>query len=71
MFSFVPCRPGSGVDAGFARPALKVDGVINPNARMQARTLDAGKPGTWAAWTAAVEATVSEGLALATKLAFA
>jgi hypothetical protein len=71
MFSFVPCRPGSGADAGFARPALKVDGVINPNARMQARTLDVGEPGTWAAWTAAVEATVSEGLALATKLAFA
>jgi hypothetical protein len=68
MFSFVPSRPGSGADVGFARPGLEIDGVINPNLRMQAKTLDCGEPAIRAAWDAAVDTVTTEGLALATQL---
>jgi hypothetical protein len=68
MFSFVPCRPGSGVDVGFARPGLEIDGVINPNLRMQAKTLDVSERAVQAAWDAAVDTVQTNGLALATRL---
>jgi hypothetical protein len=42
MFSFVPCRPAAGPGSGFARPAIELNGLINPNARMQARMLEVG-----------------------------
>jgi hypothetical protein len=70
MFSFVPCSPGSGADVGFARPTLEIDGVINPNLRMQAKTLALGDWAIRAAWTSAVDAVQTEGLALATHVTF-
>lgn len=40
MYSFVPCRPATGGTSNFARPEIKLDGLINPNLRMQARSSD-------------------------------
>lgn len=71
MFSFVPCRSGTGADVGFARPVLEIDGVINPNTRMQARTLDLDVADIQEAWSAAADAALSNGLALATRLELA
>lgn len=68
MFSFVPCRPAVGSRSGFARPAVELDGLINPNARMQARMLDVDVERIPEFWRAVVEAVRSEGLALATRL---
>ena len=36
MFSYVPCRPADADRSGFARPAITLPGLINPNLRMQA-----------------------------------
>ena len=68
MFSFVPCRPGRDRGVGFERPALELDGVINPNLRMQARALELDGSAIRAGWLAAVEAARADGLALATRL---
>jgi hypothetical protein len=68
MFSFVPCRPGSGSQCGFARPTIELNGLINPRARMQARMLDADVDRVPELWGAVVDTIRSEGLALATYL---
>lgn len=68
MFSFVPCRPAVGALSGFARPAIELDGLINPNARMQARMLDVSVERIPELWRRVVEAVLSEDLALATHL---
>jgi hypothetical protein len=68
MFSFVPCRPRISAEVGFARPSLEIEGVINPNLRMQATTLDVSERWIRAAWDAAVDTVQSAGLALATQL---
>lgn len=68
MFSFVPCRPAVGAGSGFSRPAIELNGLINPNARMQARMPDVSAERIPELWRAVVEAVRSEGLALATQL---
>lgn len=68
MFSFVPCRPAAGSRSGFARPSVELEGLINPNARMQARMLDADPERIPELWQVVVESVRSEGLALATRL---
>jgi hypothetical protein len=68
MFSFVPCRPDDGAERGFARPALKLGGLINPNARMQARMLDTARASGPELWRETVETVQACDLALATRL---
>ena len=70
MFSFLPCRPAAGSRSGFVRPALELHGLVNPNARMQARMLDVHPERIPEFWREVVETVRSEGLALATRLDF-
>lgn len=71
MFSFVPCRPAAGDASGFARPALELQGFLNPNARMQARSVDVGQGNLPQLWRAVVDTVLAEELALATQLQLA
>jgi hypothetical protein len=69
MFSFVPCRPvEEGLEPGFARPVLELDGLLNPNLRMAARVVDVGLEGARAAWEDVVRQVLECDLALATRL---
>ncbi|MDQ2985080.1 MAG: hypothetical protein M3R70_14350 [Actinomycetota bacterium] len=68
MFSFVPCRRAAGARSGFARPPIELNGLINPNARMQARMLEVGPERIPELWRTVVEIVRAEGLALATNL---
>ena len=68
MFSFVPCRPGSGRDIGFARPEIDLDGWINHNLRMQARMEDRDADAMRRAWEHVVDSVRCKGLDLATEL---
>lgn len=68
MFSFVPCSPVEGARRGFARPAIELDGLINPNVRMQARMIDVDAGRIPALWREVAETVQSSGLALATQL---
>jgi hypothetical protein len=44
MYSFVPCRLAAGAERGFARPAIKLDRLVAPNLRMEARSSDPLEP---------------------------
>lgn len=68
MFSFVPCRPGSGRDVRFARPAIELNGWIDRNLRMQARMSERPDHEIVAAWADVVAAVQTAGIALATRL---
>lgn len=68
MFSFVPCRAAAGPRSGFARPAIDLKGLINPNARMQARMLDVSAEEIPELWRSVVETVRAGELALATQL---
>jgi hypothetical protein len=68
MFSFVPCRPLDGDRSGFARPALELDGHIEPNLRMQARVLEPEQGSMKSLWRSVVDQVLSQELALATRL---
>jgi hypothetical protein len=63
MFSFVPCRPAAGTRTGFARPAIELDELINPNTRMQARMLEVGLERIPELWRRVVETVRADGLA--------
>ena len=67
VFSFVPCLPGD--EDGFARPEIRLPHLVNPRARMQARSTILGST-TEAAriWDATVEQVLAAGLALGTRL---
>jgi len=69
MYSFVPCLPAAGKQSGFARPELRLDGLIDPGLRMQARSskpFDAEKVAEL--WDEVVAQVTGQGLALATRL---
>ena len=68
MFSFVPCRPASSSDVGFARPAIRLNGLINPNTRMQARMLDVPDSRIPELWQSVSYGVCAGGLSLATQL---
>jgi len=68
MFSFVPCREANGRKSGFARPGIQVDGLFNPNARMQAKMLDVAEERCPELWKSVVAQVVGEGLLLGTQL---
>jgi hypothetical protein len=68
MFSFVPSRPAAGIKSGFIRPAIQLNGSINPNTRMQARPLDVPSDQIPELWQTVVETVLGEGLTLATRL---
>jgi hypothetical protein len=67
MYSFVPCLPSAG--RGFARPELHIDGFIDPDLRMQARSSKPLDPESVAElWNEVVDQVTGQGLALATQL---
>jgi hypothetical protein len=69
MYSFVPCLPSAGKRIGFARPELHIDGLIDPDLRMQARSSKPLDPETVAElWNEVVNQVTRQGLALATQL---
>ena len=68
MFSFVPCQPLDGDRSGFARPAIELDGLTDPNLRMQARVLEPGQASMTSVWRSVVDQVLDQGLALATRL---
>jgi hypothetical protein len=68
MFSFVPCRPATGRDVGFARPVVNLEGWINHNLRQQARMEDRDADAMRKAWEEVVNVVSSQQLALATEL---
>lgn len=69
MYSFVPCLPAAGPRSGFARPALQLDGLIDPDLRMQARSSEPLVIATVAdLWNEVVDQVTKSGLALATHL---
>lgn len=71
MFSFVPSRPAVGAQSGFPRPVMELNGLINPNARIQARMLHVSVERIPDLWRTVVESVRAEGLALATNLQLA
>jgi len=69
MYSFVPCRLANGVKSGFARPEIKLDGLINPNLRQQARSSEPLDVATVPdLWHQVVGQVLDQRLALATRL---
>jgi hypothetical protein len=65
MFSFAPALPLSEARNGFARPAIKLDGVVNPSLPMGAkRARNVGVDEVRRLWNAVVEQVVDAGLAL-------
>lgn len=69
MYSFAPCLPAAGRRGGFARPELQIEGLIDPDLRMQARSskpLDAETIREF--WNEVVHQVTRQGLALATRL---
>jgi hypothetical protein len=69
MYSFVPCQLANGVKSGFARPEIKLDGLINPNLRQQARSSEPLDVATVAGlWRQVVGQVLDQRLALATRL---
>ena len=69
MYSFVPGRPAANEKSGFARPEIKLDELINPNLRQQARSSDPLDVGTVAGlWREVVKQVLAQKLALATHL---
>ena len=61
-------RPAAGAGSGFARPAIELNGLISPNARMQARMLAVDPERIPELWRTVVETVRADGLALATNL---
>ncbi|MDP9225222.1 MAG: hypothetical protein M3P18_15515 [Actinomycetota bacterium] len=69
MYSFVPCRPAAGETSGFARPAIELDGLVDPNLRQQARSSDLlDLAAVVRLWHAVVGQVLDHRLALATQL---
>lgn len=69
IYSFVPCVPAGGRRDGFARPELQIEGLIDPNLRMQARSSKPLDPETIRElWNEVVDEVARQGLALATQL---
>jgi hypothetical protein len=69
MYSFVPCQPAAGAGSGFPRPSIELEGLIKPDLRMQARSSEPLEPSVVRTlWRRVVEQTLSDGLALATRL---
>jgi hypothetical protein len=68
MFSFVPARRAAGAGSGFARPAIQLDGLLNPNAPMPARVLDVGAERLPEHWRTVVDAVTANQLVFATNL---
>ncbi len=69
MYSFVPARQVDGVRSGFARPAIELWGLVNPNVRMQARTSPAIPLSEIATcWREIAKGVLDSGLVLATRL---
>ena len=68
MYSFVPCQPAGGT-SGFARPTIELDGFVQPNLRMEARSSEPLNLEQVAGlWREVVGQVVNHGLALATRL---
>jgi len=67
MFSFVPCQPAD-TTAGFVRPLIELDGVVDPNLRMQARVIPVSGVEARRVWETVVEQVLGADLALAVRL---
>jgi hypothetical protein len=69
MYSFVPCMPSIGARFGFARPEITLDGLIDPDLRMQARSSEPLEAETIAElWNDVLHQVTRYGLGLATRL---
>jgi hypothetical protein len=67
MFSFVPCLPADA--GGFARPEIRLPGLVNPNLRMQAACVSFDDAGAMRqVWNEVTRQIVESGLALATRI---
>jgi hypothetical protein len=67
MFSFVPCELAQNT-AGFARPILSLDDLINPKLAQQARVVEISPDRIKTVWDEVVQHVTDQGLLLATSL---
>lgn len=68
-FSFVPCQPCNPVAAGFARPAVQLEGRwIEPNLAMNAKATPATQQELDELWEQIVQQVIQAGLALGVRL---
>ena len=73
MFSFVPCLPADGDGPRFARPAIRLPGIVNPASRQSAAgaTRPRSPSEVTAAWASVVEQVLDHDLLLGTRMELA
>ena len=65
MFSFVPCKPSTGVPGGFPRPSIEIPGIVNPGlGRSFRRNEQSGLGDVVELWESVMEQVQSQGLSL-------
>jgi hypothetical protein len=70
MFSFVPCLPCDSEAAGFSRPAIRIDGVVNPRLKMGLKFTHMGSADeVRSVWDQVVAQVLGESLALGVHMA--
>jgi hypothetical protein len=68
-FSFVPCRPLSHDEWGFPRPCVHIDGLVNENLAMQAKTSELDRRSAREKWRQVVAQITDQGCSLGHGLA--
>lgn len=69
MFSFVPSLPYESEQCAFARPVIKLDGVVEPNLAMSSRRTPVTLAAACSLWWKVVGQVLDAGLVLGTHLA--
>ena len=68
MFSFVPCRSAADTPSGFARPTIRLEGLITPSLAMGAKaTRDVSAERVRSIWESIVGQVLEQGLVLGTR----
>ena len=69
MFSFTPRRPHVDGGLGFAKPAIRLDGIINPANYQAPKRSELSPPGVRTAWLEVRDQVLDQGLWLGTRFA--
>jgi hypothetical protein len=67
MFSFVPAKPYERGEVGFARPYVRLEGLLNPNLAMSAKTTVVTAAEAQVVWDTIAEQVLDAGLVMATQ----
>lgn len=69
LFSFTPCLPFVDGGLGFAKPAIRLDGIINPLSYQAPKRTEMSAADVLRAWSVVRDQVVEQGLMLGTRFA--